>query len=105
MSNFSFRHRPHQRESKMPPFFINRRVHHQVYHLQVSGVITSNSDHALDESFGRVLSVAQSLYRCYLSCKEAFPSHHSKGEWVAAAWSEACSRTGIYPSRSPCEKE
>jgi len=49
--------------------------------------------------------VAKSLYQCYLSCKEAFPSLHLKQEWVAAAWSEACSRTEIYPIRLPYEKE
>ncbi|KAH9954064.1 hypothetical protein BC827DRAFT_80429 [Russula dissimulans] len=65
----------------------------------------SSTPSAPEDSFDRVLREAQSLYRCYLGCKEAFPSPHLTEEWVAVAWSEACSRTGIYPIRLPCEEE
>jgi len=66
---------------------------------------TPSTPEVTSDSFDCVLRVAQSLYQCYLSCKEAFPSPHLRQEWVAAAWSEACSRTGIYPVRLPYGKE
>lgn len=40
----------------------------------------------------RAKRIAQSLYRCYLSCKDAFPSPEKKAEWIAAVWSDACMR-------------
>jgi hypothetical protein len=39
--------------------------------------------------------VTRSLYRCYLSCKNAFPSSIEKEEWVVVAWSEACEWKGV----------
>jgi hypothetical protein len=40
------------------------------------------------------MKVARRLYRCYLSCKDAFPSPCQQEEFVAAVWSEACKRVG-----------
>ncbi|KAH9960454.1 hypothetical protein BC827DRAFT_396396 [Russula dissimulans] len=37
------------------------------------------------------------LYRCYLSCQEAFPTPTQKREWAAIVWCEASVRTGTYP--------
>ncbi|KAH9984994.1 hypothetical protein BJV77DRAFT_141797 [Russula vinacea] len=43
-----------------------------------------------------VVETAQSLYRCRLSCKDAFPSPDSKKEWTRDAWNEACEKEA-YP--------
>ncbi|KAI9509440.1 hypothetical protein F5148DRAFT_753521 [Russula earlei] len=59
-----------------------------------------NSSSVLDP-FDHVIRVAQPLYRCYFSCKDAFPSSAMKEEWVAIVWSEACAKTGAYPSPLP----
>ena len=40
------------------------------------------------------MRTARSLYRCYLSCKEAFPTPDLKEELVKAVWNEACAREG-----------
>jgi hypothetical protein len=50
-----------------------------------------------DHTFESVTSVAKPLYRCYLSCQEAFPTPTQKREWAAIVWCEASVRTGTYP--------
>jgi hypothetical protein len=40
------------------------------------------------------MRTARSLYRCYLSCKDAFPTPDLKEELVKAVWNEACVREG-----------
>jgi hypothetical protein len=44
----------------------------------------------------RVVNTAQSLYRCRLSCKEAFPPPDLKKEWARDVWNEACEKEA-YP--------
>ena len=39
---------------------------------------------------------ARALYRCRLSCKDAFPSPDLKKEWAKDVWDEACAREA-YP--------
>jgi len=41
---------------------------------------------------------AQSLYRCWLSCKDPFPSSLTQEDWVKAVWREVCYRTEVHPS-------
>ena len=43
-----------------------------------------------------MIGTARSLYRCYLSCKDAFPTHDLKEELVKAIWDEACAREGAH---------
>jgi hypothetical protein len=43
------------------------------------------------------MSVAQPLYRCYLSCQDAFPSHAMVDDWLVYVWFEACARTEVDP--------
>jgi hypothetical protein len=50
-----------------------------------------------DPAFDRVMSVAKPLYRCYLSCKDVFPTPSKKDEWAAIVWCEASVRAGTYP--------
>ena len=40
------------------------------------------------------MRTARSLYRCYLSCKDAFPTPDLKEELVKAVWKEARVREG-----------
>jgi len=41
---------------------------------------------------------AQSLYRCWLSCKDAFPPSLVQDDWVKDVWKEICYRTEVHPS-------
>ncbi len=43
-----------------------------------------------------VINVARPLYRCYLSCRDAFPAANKKAEWADIVWCEASIRTGSY---------
>jgi len=54
----------------------------------------TSSTPASEDTSDAVMRVARPLYRCYLSCKDAFPSPYEEEEWVAAVWSEACARSG-----------
>jgi len=56
-----------------------------------------NSDHAV--------RVARQLYRCHLSCHDAFPSPYLKDEWIVVVWSDACARIGGCASSSPLAEE
>jgi len=47
--------------------------------------------------FNHVMSVAQALYRCYLTCQDAFPPPDMKADWLDHVWCEACRRTGVNP--------
>jgi hypothetical protein len=55
-----------------------------------------DSVHGLDDSHGRVVLTARALYRCWLSCKNAFPSPDLKKEWANDVWNEACAKEA-YP--------
>jgi hypothetical protein len=46
-----------------------------------------------EDIYRPVIMTARSLYRCLLSCKDAFPSSNMKDEWVVGVWNEACFRT------------
>ena len=48
---------------------------------------------------------ARSLYRCYLSCKDAFPGAYLKEELGKAVWKEACAREGADPNLYHRDKE
>ncbi|KAH9984993.1 hypothetical protein BJV77DRAFT_141661 [Russula vinacea] len=58
----------------------------------------------LDDNHGRVVVTARALYRCRLSCKDAFPSPYLKEEWAKDAWSEACAKEA-YPDLLRQDKE
>jgi len=50
--------------------------------------------------FNDVMSVAQPLYRCYLTSQDAFPPPDMKADWLDHVWYEACRRTGVVDPRS-----
>src|SRR6266566_8626797 len=54
----------------------------------------------LDSVYGldSIYRTARSLYRCWLSCKDAFPSSLTQDDWVKDVWKEACYRTELHPS-------
>ncbi|KAH9984988.1 hypothetical protein BJV77DRAFT_1162251 [Russula vinacea] len=60
--------------------------------------------HQLDDSHGRVVNTAQALYRCRLSCRDAFPSPDLKKEWATEVWNEACAKEA-YPDLSRQDEE
>ena len=45
-----------------------------------------------------VYRTARSLYQCWLSCMNAFPSSLTQDKWVVDAWNEACHRTDANPN-------
>ena len=59
----------------------------------------------IETIFDRVIKVARPLYRCYLSCEDAFPSPSMKEEWIAVVWSEACAKTGVNSNSLRHDKE
>lgn len=48
--------------------------------------------------FNRVMSDAKRLWRCYLTCRNAFPTPDMKGDWLEDLWREACRKTEVDPS-------
>jgi hypothetical protein len=58
----------------------------------------------LDDNHGRVVMTARALYRCRLSCKDAFPPPDLKIEWAKDAWDEACVKV-TYPVLLRQDKE
>jgi len=46
----------------------------------------------------RVIKTALSLYKCLLSCKDAFPPSDTKGQWAVDVWKDACFRTEAHPN-------
>jgi Domain of unknown function (DUF6532) len=59
---------------------------------------------SLDDNHGRVVMTARALYRCRLSCKDAFPSPDLKEEWAKDVWKEACAKES-YPDLLRKDKE
>ena len=51
----------------------------------------------IDPTFVRVTGIAQALWRCYLTCNDAFPIPSKRDEWAAVVWCEASVRAGTYP--------
>jgi hypothetical protein len=45
-----------------------------------------------------IYRTARSLYRCLLSCKDAFPPPLMQEDWAKDVWKEACYRTEVHPS-------
>ena len=60
--------------------------------------------HGLGDNHGRVVVTARALYRCRLSCKDAFPSPYLKEEWAKDVWKEACAKES-YPDLLRQDKE
>jgi hypothetical protein len=56
------------------------------------------SIHELDYGLEHIYRTARSLYRCWLSCKEAFPSSLTREDWVVDAWNVACLRADSRPN-------
>ncbi len=46
------------------------------------------------EQLLRTTDAAQATYRCFLSCKELFPTPEQESDWAKAVWPIACSKTG-----------
>jgi hypothetical protein len=53
-----------------------------------------DSGHGLEDIYRHVIRTAQSQYRCFLSCRDAFPPCETKDELTKAVWKEACAREG-----------
>ena len=61
--------------------------------------------HRLEDISFRVTRTASSLYRCFLSCKDAFPTPDMQGEFAKGVWEEACLREGEDPTLSRRDRE
>jgi len=75
------------------------------FYFGISRILEPDTLLGLEDNLNRIIGVARSLYRCRLSCKDAFPPQNLKEEWIAAAWKEACERTGECPSSPPLTDE
>jgi hypothetical protein len=75
------------------------------FHICAHGIRELDSAHGLEEIYRPVIKVARPLYRCWISCKDAFPSSDMKEEWVVGVWKEACFRTGTNPNLLPQDEE
>jgi hypothetical protein len=80
--------------------FSLKQVHHR-YLVGFTFALTAYVNltaHGLDDIYHPVIKTARSLYRCWLSCKDAFPSSDMEYEWVVGVWNEACFRTETSPN-------
>ena len=100
-----FNNRPHQIEAEIKSSSAIQLMH--IHHL-VSTAFTRYSSsessltlHRLEDVLGRAMSIAQSLYQCYLSCNDAFPPPQIRDDWARAVWSEACARVTTNPIPQP----
>ena len=83
------------------------RVHHQklvgfacTYYYPIREL---DAGYGLDDMHR--ITRAQSLYRCWLSCKDAFPSPFMQDNWEKEAWKEVCYRTEVHPSPNLLQQE
>jgi Domain of unknown function (DUF6532) len=100
-SSYLSDHSMHHQETWTMPTILIYRVHSQ--HPPAVGFTSPflmlQPDSVIEPEFifNRVMSVARPLYRCYLGCQDAFPSHDMMDDWLAYVWFEACARTEIDP--------
>jgi len=85
-----------RKESLTKSSFSPYRVHLVGFAFALNHIRELDSAHGSEDVNCRVKKIAQSLYRCWLSCKEAFPSSDTKDEWVAGVWNVACLKTGAH---------
>jgi len=64
-----------------------------------SGVPEPDSADGPKDVSDRVIRIARSLYRCFFSCKDAFPSPGMKEGWERTVWEEACAKAGVHPNQ------
>ena len=74
----------HHQAGKLPG---NRRFRSRIHRIRGFDPV-----YELEDIYTRVTRTAKSLYRCYLSCKDAFPTSIMKDELVKGVWNEACAR-------------
>ena len=73
---------------------------HRRFRLCIHRIREFDTAHRLEDISSRVTRTARSLYRCYLSCKDAFPTPDMQDELAKGVWEEACLREGAHPSLS-----
>ncbi len=105
-----YRHRSmYQTEAEMMPFSLNHLTHWCLlmvgFTFAFSRILQPDSPCGLEDDSDHVIRVARHLYRCYLSCNDAFPSPYLKDEWIAVVWSDAYARIGGCASSSPLAEE
>jgi len=66
---------------------------------------TSSTTANCPSNLNKVTRIAQRLYRCHLSCNDAFPSPCMKDKWLKVAWSNACERACGYSHTPPPVEE
>ena len=93
--SYYFYHSLHRTEPGTKLSFTASQVYHWAPPLR-SRIHEINSAYGLEDMHSGVVETAQSLYRCRLSCKDAFPSPDLKKEWARDAWNEACAKEA-YP--------
>ena len=46
------------------------------------------------EQLLRTVVAAEATYRCFLSCKDLFPTPEQESSWAKSVWPVACNKTG-----------
>ena len=78
---------------------------HRQFRLCIHRIREFDTAHRLEDISYRVTRTARSLYRCYLSCKDAFPTPDRQDEVTKGVWDEACLREEAHPSLSRQDEE
>jgi len=55
------------------------------------------------EQLLRTTVAAEATYRCFLSCKELFPTPEQESNWAKSIWPVACNKTGGASVNSPSD--
>ena len=71
---------------------------HRRFRLCIHRIREFDTAHRLEDISSRVTRTARSLYRCFLSCKDAFPTPDLQDDLAEGVWGEACAREGTHPN-------
>ena len=71
---------------------------HRRFRLCIHRIREFDTAHRLEDISSRVTRTARSLYRCFLSCKDAFPTPDMQDDLAEGVWGEACAREGTHPN-------
>jgi hypothetical protein len=95
--SYNCHHRKHRTEVWTQLGVSTNRVHHRdlvsfTFALNAYSIRELDSAYGIEDIESRVIRTAQSQYRCFLSCRDPFPTDDTKEELAKAVWKEACAR-------------
>lgn len=75
------------------------------FRLRIRRIREFDTVYGSEDIYTRVTRTAKSLYQCYLSCSDAFPTPIAKEELAKDVWNEACAMRGTHPDLLRQNKE